>query len=365
MKDLGVRVSRFSVEWSKIEPSQGNYDQSVIAHYQREIALLRAAKIEPLITLQHFTLPRWMRALGGWEWDGSPDAFARFADLVYRQIAPGTRDWVTFNEPMVHILGGYVEGSTPPGEHRALSGIVAPLKGLLAAHAAAYQALHAAAASAGSPIRVGMAHHLRTFDPLNPGSMTDMAMTQLVDSAWNWAVPDALESGRLTLHMLWLVSEDEEIPGLAGTQDFFGVNYYTGDLIEASLSQGFTIHNHDDLPKNDLGWDIYPEGFYRVLHTVGSRYPNKPVMVTENGIADSADSQRPQFIRDHLKFLNQAMSEGVQVEGYCHWSLMDNFEWTSGFAPRFGLYSMDYSTLARTPRPSASLYRGIISHGGF
>ena len=365
MKNLGAGVYRFSVEWSKIEPAENQYDTNAIAHYQHEVELLQNAGMEPLITLHHFTLPRWLRAKGGWEWDGSGEAFSRFAELVYREIAPGARDWVTFNEPMVHIMGGYYEGATPPGEHRSMSGIIPPLRGLLKAHAIAYHALHSAAKTLGFPIRVGMAHHLRTFDPFDPGSTTDMMMTNLVDTAWNRTVPDALESGRLVLHMLWLANDDEEIPDLEGTQDFLGVNYYTGDLIESSLSQGFIKHNRSDFPKNDLGWDIYPEGFYRVLHTATGRYANKPIIITENGIADAADSKRPAFLRDHLSYLAKAIDDGIPVEGYCHWSLMDNFEWTEGFTPRFGLYSVDYQTFARTPRPSAGLFHDIIANGGF
>jgi beta-glucosidase len=114
-----------------------------------------------------------------------------------------------------------------------------------------------------------------------------------------------------------------------------------------------------------LGWDIYPEGFYQTLKAVAKRYPGKPVIVTENGIADANDSKRPDFMKDHLAEMARAMKDGVPVEGYCHWSLMDNFEWTSGFAPRFGLYEMDYSNFNRIPRPSAELYRQIIRDNGF
>jgi beta-glucosidase len=365
MKDLGVSTYRFSVEWAKIEPVEGQYDADVIAHYRNEVQDLERAGISPLITLHHFTFPRWLRAKGGWEWNGVDRAFAKYAELVYTQIAPGVHDWVTVNEPMVHVMGGYYEGQTPPGLTRPMNGIFPVLEGILKAHAAAYHAIHSLANRYGYDVRVGMAHHLRTFDAYNWFNPLDLLVTHLVDDAWNWMLPNALETGRLEVHVLWYADTNETIPGLAHTQDFFGVNYYTGDLIQFSLSQGFTRHNRSDLPKNDLGWDIYPEGFYRVLHSVSERYPRKPIIVTENGIADATDSKRPDFIRDHLRYLAKAIDDGIPVEGYCHWSLMDNFEWTNGFTPRFGLYEMDYKNFARIPRPSALLYHEIIQNNGF
>jgi beta-glucosidase len=365
MKYLGVSTYRFSVEWAKIEPVEGTYDQGAIEHYAEEVRNLRAAHIDPFITLHHFTLPRWVRAKGGWEWDGSTDAFARFVELVYTRIAPGVRDWVTFNEPMVHIMGGYIEGVTPPGEKRELSGIVPVLRGLLKAHARAYAVLHRLADEQGADVRVGMAHHLRTFDPYFALNPLDLVATSISDDVWNWAIPDALESGRMQMHALWLLNADEEIPGLAGTQDFVGVNYYTGDLIQFSFTDGIIRHTRDNLPKNDLGWDLYPDGMYEILSDVADRYSGKPVIITENGIADSKDSQRPQFLKDHLQSIADAIADGVPVEGYCHWSLMDNFEWVNGFTPRFGLFETNYQTYERTPRPSAELYRQIIQQNGF
>jgi beta-glucosidase len=170
LKDLGVQTYRFSVEWAKIEPEEGQFDQTAIAHYQNEVALLKSAGISPMITLQHFTMPRWVRAKGAWEWDGFPAAFANFAALVYTQIAPQTRDWVTINEPMVTVLGGYLEGVMPPSEQRKLSGIAPVLGGLLKAHAAAYSTLHQLADFYGSDIRVGI--HFFALIPLMTRPLT-------------------------------------------------------------------------------------------------------------------------------------------------------------------------------------------------
>ena len=122
---------------------------------------------------------------------------------------------------------------------------------------------------------------------------------------------------------------------------------------------------HRDLPKNDMGWDIYPEGFYRVLQATAHRYPGKPIVITENGIADATDSKRGDFLRDHLTYLSKAIQDGIPVEGYCYWSLMDNFEWADGYKPKFGLYETNFETQSRTPRPSAALFEQIIRSNGF
>jgi beta-glucosidase len=365
LEHLGVQTYRFSVEWAKIEPEEGRFDQSAIDHYRDEVDQLRAAGISPMITLQHFTFPRWVREKGAWEWDGFSDAFSNFATIVYTEIAPKSRDWVTINEPMVTILGGYLEGQTPPGETRNIADIFPVLSGLLKAHAAAYATLHQLAGLYGADIRVGLAHHLRTFDPLIRLNPLDDVATHIAEIEWNWMLPDAIESGTLKMKIPFLANKEEKIPGLAGTEDFFGVNYYTGDLIAFSFKKGLVQHTRKALEKNDLRWDIYPEGFYRTLTAVAKRYPGKPVIVTENGIADANDSKRSDFIKNHLSEMARAIKDGVPVEGYCHWSLMDNFEWTSGFAPRFGLYEMDYNNFNRTPRPSAELYRQIILDNGF
>src|SRR6185295_1154232 len=178
------------------------------------------------------------------------------------------------------------------------------------------------AAAGGNPIRVGLAHHLRTFDPASRWNPLDHLAARLSDDAWNWAFPEAVATGRLKLGFLWFLHADERIEGLQGTQDFFGVNYYTGDLIGFDFKSGIRQLTRKGFPKNDMGWDIYPEGFHRVLTETARRYPGMPVLITENGTADAADRFRPAFILDHLAQVARSLSEGVPIEGYCYWSLL-------------------------------------------
>jgi beta-glucosidase len=177
-----------------------------------------------------------------------------------------------------------------------------------------------------------------------------------IHETFNYAVPEALETGELKLKIWVLLDLHERIDGLAGTQDFLGVNYYSRDLLSidfAGPTAPFGLHTPPGAATSDMGWEIYPQGFYSVLRTLQARYPHRTLFVTENGIADAKDRERGRFIQWHLAALHAAISKGARVEGYCHWSLMDNFEWNEGFAPRFGLYEMNYETFERTPRPSS------------
>jgi beta-glucosidase len=365
LSELGVSDYRLSIEWSRIEPREGFIDAAAVEHYRQEIEGLRARGIRPLITLQHFTLPNWLRLKGGFEWSGMPVAFAQFARLVYRDIAPKTADWITINEPTITVMFGYLQGLHPPGEKREFRDILPVLKAMAAVHGAAYFALHAEAMRAGAPIRVTMAHHLRTLDPWSNWNPLDRMITSVGHEAFNWGMVDALETGHLKLKIPGMIDFDEVVPGLAGTQDFLAVNYYSGDLLTFSFSKGFETRSRDNVKKTETGWDIYPEGLSRLLIEASQRYPGRSIMITENGVADSRDHLRPAFLRDHLSAVATAVAAGARVEGYCHWSLLDSFEWNEGFAPRFGLYSVDPKTFERQARPSARLYRDIIRQNGY
>ncbi|MEO7161476.1 MAG: family 1 glycosylhydrolase, partial [Bdellovibrionia bacterium] len=137
------------------------------------------------------------------------------------------------------------------------------------------------------------------------------------------------------------------------------------DLIQFSFTNGYAVLPRSGTPRSDLEWEVYPKGIYEILKQVKSKFPPQPVMILENGIADASDRLRENFLKDHLFQVSRAIKEGVPVQGYCYWSLMDNFEWSEGFSPRFGLYEMNYSTLERKPRHSAGVYRDIAESNGF
>lgn len=367
LSDMNVNQYRFSVEWAKLEPREGEWDWEAVRHYQHEIALLESRGIAPMITLQHFTLPRWFAAKGGWEYDQAPALFARYAGFVLTHIGPNVREWITLNEPMALVVNGYLAGIYPPGIKGTMETLLPPMIGLLRSHAAAYHMMKALASAPGhAKIRIGIAHHLRIFDAPNGFHPLDKYLAGKFDHAFNWAFANALETGRLKLYVPFAVKVNKTFEGMAGTQDFIGVNYYSRDIVHLEFGgMGFRLTVEPDAETTDLGWEIYPQGFYRILKAVAKHYPGKSIFITENGLADAKDTNRTRFLETHVMAMATAIREGVPVEGYCHWSLLDNFEWQEGFTPRFGLYEVDYVTQARRPRPSALRFAEMARRNGF
>jgi len=362
MKQLGVTMYRFSIEWSRIEPKQGQFDEAAIAYYRRELDLLKKNGITPFVTLHHFVQPKWFTDMGGWNRDDAPEIFMHYVTKVEAAFGPDIGDWVTFNEPTVLLIGGFVIGVMPPGEH--LGNVWMATVHLLQAHAKAYHYLHAQADSRGQKIRVGMANHIR---PLVSGYWIFNKGVEYADRLTNWSLPLAVKTGELEgIKKIWGFipwPAKIKIDGLSGTQDFLGINYYTREYIKLNLIPPF-LHR-DPLPgligTDLLNWGIDPEGFYYVLQKAHENFPEVPFMITENGINDPPDRYRADFVRAHLAQLHRAMTTlPHQVLGYCHWTLMDNFEWIEGFTPRFGILEVDYKTGDRKMRPSGKVIEKIF-----
>ena len=308
VKSLNQNAHRFSIEWARIEPEKGRFDEREVAHYRQVLMALKKRRIRPLVTLHHFTNPLWVFRRGGWENPATPSYFASYVRYLVTRLADLCDFWITVNEPTVAAAEGYLWGRWLPGKHDPLSAAVV-LKHLLQAHQLAYSIIHNIQPEA----QVGLSHALT---PLKvPG--TDRVFLHLDRRSIDWA----------------------------GKQDFIGVNYYRpfGGVI--------------NLPKSDLGWAIYPQGLYHILNQL--RSIGLPLYVTENGIADADDDQRADYIADHLFAVWRALREGADVRGYFHWSLLDNFEWAKGFEPRFGLVEINYETMERIVRPSARVYARI------
>lgn len=349
---IGMGAYRFSVEWSRIEAEDGTFDAAAIARYRAMAEACRARGIVPMVTLFHFSIPRWAAAQGGFLNPAVVERFGRFARVMARHLGDLVDLWCTINEPTVYMAAGYLAGVHPPGE--ADTKLAVPLmKNLMKAHGAAYRALREAdladADGDGAPTRIGFAHHMRVFQAWDRFDPLDHAMVHAIDRVMNKAWLDVLSRGwtafvlpgsRLTVRI------DE--PELAGTMDYLGLNYYSRDLIDFDPSQpgSFARRLPEGAPVTDLGWEIHPRGLYDLLLRV-KRY-RLPVYITENGLADAAGTRRAAFLHDHLAWIAAAIAEGVDVRGYFHWSLLDNFEWADGFEPRFGLYAVDFATQART-----------------
>ncbi|MDH3498193.1 MAG: family 1 glycosylhydrolase [Gemmatimonadota bacterium] len=356
LRDLGANAYRFSIEWSRVEPDPGQWDESAWAHYADEVAQLRRAGVEPMVTLLHFTLPTWLTDRGGLTADDFAQRFAAFAAEAVRRLGADVRYWCTVNEPNVQMYQGYVVGVWPPGvqdRHQASRAFA----GLVRGHALAAHAIKAARPGA----RVGAAVNLIVFDPVRRWWLLDWIGAREADRGFNWAFYDSVKRSAISLHIAGFPELDEPMTELAGSADFVGVNYYRRNLVRFSpRAPGLVELLQGPGPLSDTGVEIYPEGLLRLLRRVWDRY-GLPIIVTENGVADSTGRLRPTYLRAHVYALARAVGEGIPVEGYFHWSLLDNFEWAEGFEPRFGLYRVDYDTQERVAGPGAVEFRRLVA----
>jgi len=354
MRALGANAYRFSIEWSRLEPKEGTWDEAAWQHYADEVAQLKAAGVEPVVTLLHFTLPVWLADRGGATAPEFPDRFGRFAAEAARRLGPQVRWWCTINEPQVQMYQGYVAGIWPPGvQDHALA--VRAFEGLLRAHGKAALALRRRDGDA----QVGIASNMIYFEPSNRWNLLEQIVTRLVSNGFNWSFYESISEGRLLFSMPGFPSLDKPAPELKGTIDWVGINYYRRNLVTfAPGSPGMVDIHPGPGTLSDAGIEIYPEGLLALLRESRRRYP-LPIMITENGVADSAGVHRPMFVRRHAYAVKQAIEEGIDVRGYFHWSLMDNFEWAEGYGARFGLYRLDRATLARTPAAGWEEFRRL------
>jgi beta-glucosidase len=359
MKAMNLDCYRLSLEWSRIEPREGEFDAPSIAHYRDELEKLHAAGIEPIVTLHHFSNPLWMEDSGSWLDSSCIGRFARYVERVVRDLGSLASIWVTINEPNVYVTGGYFQGNWPP-EHRSLIQTIGVSRNLVRAHRKAYRIIHRMRAELGfSDSMVGCAHHLRVFEPADSRITTRLFMNA-ADLLFHRTFLEGTTTGR-ELFPIGLGHPDgrgergkDGKP--RGFADFIGVNYYSRDLFS-----GTRMYPKPATPRNDLDWEIYPEGLYIVCAKTWKEYA-LPILITENGTADSRDAFRSGYIFDHLFQVKRLLDDGVDVRAYCHWTLMDNFEWKEGYTARFGLAETDFATQERRIRKSGKLYGDIALH---
>jgi len=337
--DLSVELNnnayRFSIEWSRIEPEQGKFNQKEIEHYKKVIQALKDRKIEPFITLYHWTIPIWFSDIGGWENKKAPEIFNNFVEYVIKNLDHKVKYWITINEPMIFSFDSYHRGKWPPQKRNFFTAIKV-VKQLIRAHILAFQTIKKYRPDA----QVGIACDNQYFEPYK--SFFDKYVTYLTDLYWNDWVLDRIKNH----------------------QDFIGLNYYFHNLFQFAPLRPkslFVRHRNANKVISDLGWEVFPPGIHHCLMDLEKRY-HKPVYITENGIADQGDVKRQQYIKDILTYAHKAIKDGADVKGYFHWSLIDNFEWNRGFDKKFGLYEVDFKTMERKPRPSARLYSEICKH---
>jgi beta-glucosidase len=357
LRSLHQNAHRLSLEWSRIEPAPGEFSSAALEHYRDVLQALRDRGMEPLVTLHHFTNPTWIAEAGGWEAPQTAEYFARFAQRVAGEIGDLARYWITINEPTVIAYQGYIKGDWPPGK-RDLGAATRVLVNLLRGHWLAYERIK----SRHSEHQVGLAHHLRVFDPARPLMPQDRVVAAAFTRVFNETMLRSLRRGSLVFPL----TRAGNASGPRRSQDFIGVNYYTRELVKFNHRYRAELFGERILPaaaaRSDLSWELYPDGLYRTLLSL--RREQLPIYVTENGIADRRDAMRPEFLLTHVDAMRRAIEAGAPVRGYFHWTCFDNFEWAEGYSAKFGLIACDPLTQERRVRASGRLYAEICRSNG-
>ena len=423
-KTLHGNAFRLGIEWSRIFPMPTTgidisggitastlaaldaiADQTAVDHYREVFAALRKRRLEPLVTLNHFSLPLWLHdpievrdafqgvdplagpvpagiAHGGWLDPSIVDEFAKLAAYCAWKFGDQVDFWATLNEPVVVIVSGFVNapgvgGNFPPGVF-SFAAVLATIPNLVTAHARGYDQLHAwdtaDADGDGVAVRAGVVHNMVAFAPTNPSSANDVTGAVHADYLFNRVYPTAFVAGAADFNLDGDADDPgENRPDLAGRLDFLGVNYY---LRATTSGLGGTVTPlvplFDFIPVQaydspirpgpppcpstctDFGWEIYPQGLREVLTFAGTL--GVPIYITENGLADAQDTLRGKYLYDHLSVLQDVIADQVaDVRGYFHWSLTDNFEWSSGYVPKFGAFSFDPEAGKRKLRKGAKV----------
>lgn len=342
-KSLGHNAHRLSIEWARIEPEEGKFDEEAIAHYRSVLVALRERGMKPYVTLWHFTLPEWFAERGGFERDDAPRIFARYCACVVSKLDDLCTDFSTMNEPNVYGSNGWLRGSWPPFKRFALTDLI-------------------------SITNSGRTYESRASKGFRPLFLYLRVMRHLA-LAHNRAYveikkvsPEAQVS--IVKHVILFHANWNPINKLIA----FGANYFwTYRLMNRVYrhcdSIGLNYYFHKKFgdtatyEKTDMDWDIYPEGLEDALMML-ARY-KKPLYVSESGIADEKDVHRADYVTRQVRAVWRAIERGADVRGHMYWSLLDNYEWALGFEKRFGLVAVDYKTQKRVIRPSALVYKHI------
>ena len=350
----GQNAHRLSIEWSRIEPQPGKWDEASIQAYRDMLKGIVKLGLKPMLTLHHFTDPIWIYEKGGWENEQTIDFFVRYVEKVVPIFQDLVDIWITINEPTVYAFGGYMSGEFPPGKNDP-KGAFRVMRNMILGHARAYQILHKNQPHA----LVGFSKNYRSMIPDRAWFPLDHLISNFSSNSYNNAFADTLMTGKLRF-AFW----KDFLPEAIGTQDYIGVNYYTRDHVKFNLLAAKDLFQERFFdPAAELSETGFiatePDGFAESL-----RWAQKygvPIYITENGVEDSRDSMRPHYLITHLYKMWQAIQNGADIRGYMHWSQIDNFEWERAWTQRFGLWGLDVETQRRIRRPSVDIYRDICT----
>lgn len=393
IKDLGIGAYRFSIEWGKIEPTEGFFDQDAINHYHDFIDCLLENNIVPVITLHHFTHPQWFEDKRAFEKEENIHFFVRYCTKMFSEFSQKVHMWCTINEPGAYAFQGYIHSEFPPAKKSLkLAGIVS--KNLILAHIYAYKAMKAM--PHGNKSQIGITHSITMFDPYRPNNRIEKWFAHYLNHIFYDAILQFFVTGTFYFKApkilglllggnpcMMLIKPSLSLPPIKteffsivsfdyseienkeynskDILDFFGVQPYSHVLVDCTnikAATNPTVHEGDII--TDMPYCIYPEIMERAINV--ALYIGVPLYITENGIADAHDDRRELFIRRYLFALSETIKKGYDVKGFFYWSLLDNFEWNLGYGKKFGLYEVDFETQERKLRKGSEYYREVIEN---
>jgi beta-glucosidase len=356
---VGLNTYRFSVEWSRVEPADGEFDDAQLDHYRRMVDVVRAAGVEPMVTLNHFTVPAWFGGRGGWTAPDAADRFGRYCERVVSRLGATVDWWCTLNEPGNVAVGGYLGVfGWPPGT-QDLRSCEAATAGLVAAHRRAVEVVKSHRAEA----RVGATHGMQEWTSNRAGAAPMRRARRMFEDVFLEAASGDDYLGIQTYTRVPVV-----LPALLGP--FARVVADVGPararwwpgMMRAAFTR-LAPAGSDGIRRTEMGYEFRPEAIAATVRRAAAMHPGKDLVVTEHGIATHDDAERVEYLHRGLAAVADLVAEGLPVRGYLHWSLLDNFEWVHGYRPTFGLIGVDRETMQRTVRPSAE-YLGAIARAG-
>ena len=333
ISEMNNNAYRLSIEWAKIEPQEGKFDYKAMQHYIEILSDLKAKKIKVMLTLHHFTNPNWFLNKGGWLSFKSVKYFKRYVKYIIEHIGGLVDFWVTINEPGVYADMSYLKGIWPPQEKNSKKAFFVYIN-MARAHRMAYNLIHKKLRDT----KVGFAMNVMSFASYHKHKLIELLYVHFADRFINHSFYDLTKK----------------------KHDFLGINYYFRVRLrkdKGSLKPVVEKVRDQERELSDMGWVIYPHGIFDVLMDLSDF--KLPIYITENGIAAKDDERRQKFLLEHLKEIHHAIQAGVDVRGYFHWSLLDNFEWAYGFEQKFGLVEVNFKTFERKLKTSGKMYREI------
>ena len=374
IKKLGVDTYRFSIAWPRIFPAKGEYNPEGMAFYKNLALRLREEGIKPAVTIYHWDLPMWAHEEGGWVNRESVDWFLDYAKVCFEELDDIVDSWITHNEPWCAGFLGYHVGVHAPG-HRDMNEAVRAVHHILLSHGKAVELLKREMTST-TPI--GITLNLSPMYAKTDSANDRLAMNNADGYSNRWFL-DPVFKGQYPVDMMNLFSkyvhnfdfiQSGDMETISTACDFFGINFYSRGIVEFNAANDFLKADaYSDYEKTGMGWDIAPNEFKDLIRRLRAEYTDLPIYITENGAAfddvlengEVHDDNRIDYVRQHLEAVSDLNDEGMNIQGYYLWSLMDNFEWSFGYEKRFGILYIDFETQERIWKDSAKWYAGVIA----